>query len=798
MAASENKRTRGLICLALALATIGVYCRVGGFDFINFDDPTYLSLNPMVTAGLTFKGISWAFTHCYSSNWHPLTWISLMLDCQLFGVNPGASHWVNVAWHVVNTILLFILLDRLTGALWRSAIVAALFALHPLHVESVAWISERKDVLSTCIALLTLFAYVQYVHELKGQSRRSGTWFMLALVLFALGLMAKPMLVTLPFVMLLLDYWPLQRVENAGWRTFFSPQFGWLVREKWACFILVVASCLITLHAQQHAVASLKGLPLNVRIMLAAESYCWYLEKIFWPARLGFLYPLHLGRPALLPFIGSCLLLLIISVAVILMARRRPFVLMGWLWFLGTLVPVIGLVQVGMQSTADRYSYVPSIGLSIGIIWFGYELVDRSRPKLILAGCAIGVSLALLSAATVVQTGYWKDNLSLWGRAVRVTKDNDTAIGNLGFALYEKGRYGEAIAAYNRAIQIKPAADLEDFLADALKASGRTDEALARYEDAVLMEPNNALYQNNLGISLAAAGRRDEALSHYSEAAQLEPSNAQYQNNFATALARSGQLDAAIEHYQMAVRDNPDFAEPYSNLGALYASRHQFEEAARQYSEAVRIEPTNAVIHLNAGIVLAKMGHAAEACSQFSEAVRLNPASGDASYELGHELLFTGQFQAARDELRRTARLKPDNATAHFYLGLASLESRDFAGALNAFADAERLRPDWAEPLNAHAWLLSTSPDDKLRDGTLAIRLATRAVELTSHKQPAILNTLAAAYAETGQFTEAVATANQAVQTAQQLGQTNLVTKIQQALDLYHAGRPFRETAPDK
>jgi tetratricopeptide (TPR) repeat protein len=793
VAVSESKRTRWLICLALALATLGAYCRVGGFDFINYDDPAYIAANPIINGGLTLKGIGWAFTHSYSGNWHPLTWISLMLDCQLFGLNAGATHWVNVAWHVANTVMLFLLLEGITGARWRSALVAALFALHPLHVESVAWVSERKDVLSTFFALLTFSAYARYVHELKGPNRRSRTWFILALMFFALGLMAKPMLVTLPFLLLLLDYWPLQRAENIGVRTFFAPQFGRLVAEKWAWFILVVVSCVITLHAQQQAMATLKNLPLSSRLVVAIESYCWYLGKTFWPTRLAFLYPLHIHRPAL-PFIAACFCLLIISTAAVLMARRRPFLLTGWFWFLGTLVPVIGIVQVGLQAAADRYSYVPSIGLFIAITWLGYEVIEPSRRKRIFAGCALSACLALLLAATVVQTGYWRNNLSLFSRSARVTVDNDTAIANLGFALYQRGRYDEAIADYKLAFQIKPAADVADFLADALKASGRTNEALAGYENAVRMEPNNALYQNNLALSLAAAGRRAEALTHYAEAARLEPLNAQYQNNFATALARSGQSDAAIEHYQTAIRDNPDFAEPYSNLGALYASRHLFEDAVRQYYEAVRLEPSNAVIHLNAGIILAKLGHTTEALSQFADAARLNPASGEASYELGHQLLLAGQYQAARDELGRAVGLKPDYAPAHFYFGLACLEVRDFAAAIKAFANAERLRPDWPEPMNAHAWLLATSSDDKVRDGAQAVRLATRAAEMTSRQQPAILNTLAAAYAEAGHTNEAVATAGQAIELAQRLGQTNMVPKFQQALQLYQAGHPFRDT----
>ncbi len=816
-----------MICLALVVVTAGVYSRVGGLGFVNFDDPDYIAKNPMVSGGLTLKNVSWAFTHCYSANWHPLTWISLMLDCQLFGLNPGASHWINVAWHIANTVLLFVLLQRLTGALWRSAAVAELFALHPLHVESIVWISERKDVLSTFFALLSLLAYTRYVDESRAQPAHNKTWFFMALGLFVLGLMAKPMLVTLPFVMLLLDYWPLQRIENSGWPAFFTPQFGRLVREKWAWFVLSVLSCVITLHAQRQVEATLQVLPMSSRMFNAIESYWWYVEKLFWPVKLAFLYPLHVDR-AVMPFLGACLFIVGMSAAAVVTARRHPFLLTGWLWYFGTLIPVIGFVQVGAQGTADHYSYMPSIGLFIAIIWLAYEFVARSKPMLMLANAAFCVILVLLSAVTVIQTGYWRDDLSLFGHAVEVTRGNDTALINFGAALYDHGRYDEALAVYQQALQIRPAADiyknigsalvkkgkLEDalpnyeraaqlnpkaadiqyFWADTLKSLGRTNDAVAHYEESVKLEPDNAFYHHHLGTVLAAAGKTADALAEYTEAARLDPATAQYQNTLAGALARTGQPDAAIEHYETAVRDDPKSVEARSNLGALYTAKRRLEDAAREYSEALMLDPTNAVIHLNAGIVFLKLGRAADAYSQFAEAVHINPALAEAHYQWGHDLLLHGEFQAARDQLTETVRLEPDYAPAYFYLGLACMELHDFAAAIKAFADAERLRPDWPEPLNAHAWLLATSPDDKLRDGAEAVRLATHAVDITSGRQPALLNTLAAAYAETGQSNKAVTAASQAIELAQQLGQTNLIPRMQQALDLYHTGRPFRDT----
>lgn len=758
----ESKRTRWLICLGLAVATLAIYWRVLGYDFVAYDDTDYVTENPMVRAGLNFKGVFWALTHSYACNWHPLTWISLMLDCQIFGLHAGGFHFVNVAFHAANAALLFLLLDRISGARWRSAVAAALFALHPLHVESVAWISERKDVLSTFFALLSLLAYARFAEESKVQSRTSKIWFACALGLFALGLLAKPMLVTLPFVILLLDFWPMERLQNIGWRTFFTPAFGRLVREKWAWFALSAVSSAITYYAQKTggAVLNTAYFPFTWRAENAIGSYFLYILKTCWPVHLAIFYPLDRERPTGL-FLAAAGFLLIVSLASLALMKRRPYLPVGWFWFVGTLVPVLGFVQVGSQSMADRYTYLPSIGIFIAVVWWAGELIGGSKSKVIIGNFAVTIVLVALSIVTFVQTGYWKDSITLFGHAVEVTRDNDTALNNLGAALFHAHRY---------------------------------DEALACDEAAVRLLPGSALYQNDLGAALAAVNRQSEALAHYSEAVRLDPSSAHFQNNLATALARAGQEDAAIDHYQVAIRDDPKFAEPYSNLGALYVSRHRLDDALREYTEALRLDPENAVIHLNAGLLFAKAGHADEAQNQLAEAVRLDPVSGKARYEFGHELLLRGKIQPARDQLAEAVRLKPDDAHAQFYLGLACLESDSVRDGLNHLEQAARLRPDWVDPLNARAWVLATSADDKVRNGAESLRLAQRAAELSSH-QPAILQTLAAAYAETGQFDQAMATANQAIQSAQSLGQTNLIPRIQQALELYRDHRPFRDTA---
>jgi tetratricopeptide (TPR) repeat protein len=757
--ASGSKKLRNLICLALAFVTVGIYWQVHGFEFVNFDDANYVTKNPMVRGGLALRNIAWAFTHFYASNWHPLTWISHMLDCQFFGLKPAGPHLVNVFLHAANAVLLFLLLHRLTGAQWRSAIVAGLFAWHPLHVESVAWISERKDVLSTFFGLLSLLAYARYANESWVQNHKAHTWYFSALVCFALSLMAKPMLVTLPFLMLLLDFWPLQRLNNIGWRLFAAPSFSRLAREKWPWFSLAAISCVLTLFAQRRATASAAHFPFLWRVFNAVESYFWYLQKAFWPTKLAAFYPLEHVRP-LPPFICEAALFIFITVAAVMTIKRWPFLLVGWLWFVGTLVPVIGLVQVGSQGTADRYSYFPMIGLFIGIVWWAYEFLRGSTARIVAGAVASAIILSACATATVFQVRYWENSVTLFSHALDVTHDNDTALVNLGAAFYDLGRISDALKMYDTALMINPnapdiheniglalskagrldealaqyeeaerldpnSAELQSFLAVALVTRGKSADALAHYEEAARLDPENALYQNDLGAALAGAGKRADALPHYARAVWLEGSNARYQNNFATALARNGDLDAALPHYRAAVHADPNFAEAYSNLGALLNARHEFAEAAAQYSQAIRLQPTNSAIRFNAGLAFLKTGR--------------------------------------EDE------------------------------ALNQFAEASRLRPDWAEPLNAQAWTLATSSNDKVRNGAGAVALAEKAANLTSHQRPVILNTLAAAYAETGRFDDAVTTVNEAIELANRSGQTNLIPKIEHTLALYKAHTPLRE-----
>ncbi len=863
MDSSDNKRTRFWIVLVLAVVTVTVYSRVIDFDWVNFDDPDYVTQNKVVKSGLTLHGLIWAFTHCYASNWHPLTWISHMTDYQFFGMWSGGHHVINLLFHTANTVILFLLLDRLTGAQWRSATVAALFALHPLHVESVAWISERKDVLSTFFALLSLLAYTRYAQGLRIQSPNLKRWKWAALAFFALGLLAKPMVVTLPFLMLLLDLWPLQRAGNPGLRTAFTREYRNLILEKWPWFGLTLGSCAMTYYAQKTGGAVMKAtlFPFFWRVINALEAYFWYLQKIFWPAHLAAFYPLEHVRP-LTPFLCEISILLIISGLALLMVKRRPFLLFGWLWFLGTLVPVIGLVQVGGQSAADRYSYIPSIGIFIMVVWCAAEFVKDSKVRTVMASASACVVLAVCAKLTISQADTWENGLVLFRHAAIVTPTSDMANICLGETLYAYGENAEALEALQTALKLDPVAhdvrkdiglvftrehkptealwwfdaeaqldpnnaDIQNFLGAELASRGKRDESLLHHTEAVRLKPKNAEFQNNLGAALAAVGRKAEAEQHYGEAVRLEPNDAQYQNNYGTALARAGKTQEAIDHYLIAIRLDPKYSEAYSNLGAVYfgqrkldaaedsfrkaistnsknsdaynnlgnalSSLGKLDEAVIQYSQALQLNKTNATLHVNLGKALSKMGRADEARSEFATAVAMAPGFIDARYELGRQLFFARQFPPAREQLTEALKLQPNQPSAEFYLGLVCMEMQQEEEGLNHFRQAVHLRPEGVEALNAAAWAMATSRNDRLRDGTEAVRLAEKACELTSRQQPVVLNTLAASYAEAGRFELAIGTANEALQLAQLSHQSNLVTQIQDGLASYQAKQPYRQ-----
>jgi tetratricopeptide (TPR) repeat protein len=560
----------------LALATLALYLPVARMGYCVYDDGDYISANPIVQAGVTLPGVKWAFTTLHASNWFPLVWLSLMVDCGIFGQNPAGPHLVNALLHAANAALLFILLLRLTSLredaparqaqkIWPAAFIAALFAWHPLHVESVAWITERKDVLSTFFALLALLAYANYASLKAEQNPRAKIYFIWSLLAFVLGLMSKPMLVTLPCVLLLLDFWPLQRISNFKFQISNLRTAGALVLEKIPFFLCSAAASFVTVIAQSQqngkAVVSLENLPLLYRLKSVPVAYAEYLGKIFWPANLAIFYPLP-EKIYLAQTLAAAAALAGLSLAVLRLHRARPYLAVGWLWFLGTLVPVIGLVQVGSAQIADRYTYLPSVGIFIIVTFGALDLAARWKiSKKFLAVTAIAILIAC-AAATENQLRHWRTNVTLFQHALAVTADNEIARNNLGVALEQEDRLAEAVEQY------RAAARLENYnyqghhnLASALDRLGRRAEALAEHREAARLGPQVQFLHYCLGVALNADGQTDAALAEFAAAARLD---AHYPwPHLATAknFLRQGRDAAAVDELRAALRGDPDNSE---------------------------------------------------------------------------------------------------------------------------------------------------------------------------------------------------------------------------------------------
>ncbi len=635
-----------LLALLLALATLLVFLPVGRFGFVNFDDPDYVSGNPVIQRGLTVAGVGWAFGF-HAANWIPLTWLAHMTDCTLFGVNPAAHHFVNVLFHAANAALLFVLLFRLTEKVWPAALVAGLFAWHPLHVESVAWVSERKDTLSTFFALLALIAYTKYVQE---ESRR-GYW--LALAAFVASLLAKGMFVTLPYLLLLLDFWPLQRlpIEKIEFRAFAK-----LVFEKTPFFLLVVPFSILTCLAQRGAMATLERVPFALRLENSLAAYAGYLGEIFWPAKLAFFYPL-----AAAPFWAVLTAAAGLAAASLLAWRARrafPYVPVGWCWFLGTLVPVIGLVQVGEQAMADRYSYFPAIGIFLIVAFGGWDLAGRfplakkiffPAAVLVLAGCVV---------LTEIQLQYWHSDETLFSHAVAVTGENEIAHLNLG-VVYE----------------------------------------------------------------------------------------------------RAGRLDEAMREYRAALKINPRREHTHSNIADLLDLAGQPQAALAEYGAALKLNPNSVLTHLNLGTLRVELGQFAEAAAEFAEAARLDPADARPPYENAKLLLKQGRDAEAVAELHKALQLDADNFK------------------VQAFT----------------ARVLAADETEGIRNGVTALALAKQADELTGNSQPLVLDALGMALAETGDFANAAAAVQKAIELAE-AAQVPDIKPLKTRLTLYQNKQPWRES----
>jgi tetratricopeptide (TPR) repeat protein len=697
----DIRRQKLLACLFLAAGTLLAFWPVAGHQFISYDDAIYITGNPQVRGGLSWSGVQWAFSTNAGGNWHPLTWLSHMLDVRLFGLQPGWHHLAGAFLHALNAALLFLLLASLTGALRRGAFVAALFALHPLHVQSVAWAAERKDVLSAFFFLLTLLAYGQFAKRRSAMpgdaptpaapqpAGGAGRWYALALAAFILGLMSKPMLVTVPFVLLLLDFWPLRRARTE-WDKNAAGVLGRLVAEKTPFFALAAASSAVTLWAQKAggAVVTIGALPLGKRLGNTAVAYVDYLRQTFWPTDLALLYPFD-EAPQLGQVLLCVLLLGAVTAVCVWLLRRRPWLGMGWFWYLGMLVPVIGLVQVGMQQRADRYTYLPLIGIFVMLTW---ELAGRAAalrvPRNILTAAAAAVVLGCL-ALTRAQLGYWVDSEHIFEQAVKVTPTSYVAL-----------------------------------------------------------------------------------------------------NNYALALLTRGNVDGAIQVYQRAVALKPDLDAARCGLGTAFMEQRQFDAAAEQFQRVLSLDPRNASARLQMGILLGRQGKLPEAAALLSEAVRQQPGDAAAHNNYGNVLILQGQYPEALEQFMAAVKFNPDYAAAYANLATCCKKTGRIADAVANYNRALALQPGSLEALNNLAWLLATHPDAQFRDGPKALELAVRAGEMTQYRNATLLATLAAAFAESGRFEEAISY----LQLAQRLAPPRhpLQAQLAEMLAAFQAGRAFR------
>jgi protein O-mannosyl-transferase len=625
----------------LAAVTLAVFWPAGGFAFINCDDPEYFTNNPHVQAGLGWAQIKWAFTTGYFGNWLPLTWLSLMLDVSLFGTGPAAPHLVNVLLHAANTVLVFAWLRRMTGAHWRSALVAALFALHPLHVESVAWVAERRDVLSSFFGLLSLYFYARYVQSPIGNRQWATGNYLFCLAFFICSLMSKAMLVTLPFALLLLDCWPLGRVAGfpvpgsgfpaaeTGTR---SRNVGGVLLEKIPFLMLGVAVSAVTslLQNQAGALSGLARLPLQARVENAFVSYARYLGKTFWPAHLALPYP-HPGHWPSGWVIFSALLVLALSLAAVWLGRRRPFVFAGWFWFFGMLVPAIGLVQVGAQAMADRFTYLPLLGIFWLLVWAAGAWVTARRVPRLAAGALAVLVLGACAWQTRAQLAYWRNSGILFQHAVDVIPDNYLGHNSLGAWLAEQGRLDEAIAQYRAALALRP-----------------------DHEQAL----------NNLGNALVKQGQVAEGIDCFQKALLQLPDSPEVHNNLGNALVRQGKFGEAETQFRLAITNNPDFADAHNDWGNTLAMQGKFAEAEAEFREAMRCQPKSPDARYNLGNTLALQGKFAEAIEQYAGVLQLNPDYPQAQLNWGSALLRLNRRDEAVTHLREALRLKPGYAEA--------------------------------------------------------------------------------------------------------------------------------------
>jgi tetratricopeptide (TPR) repeat protein len=677
-----------------------IYWPVTGFDFINFDDPVYIGNNPIVRHGITWEGIKWAFIGVYASNWHPLTWISHMIDVNLFGMKPGMFHLVNVFFHILNSILLFLVLERMTGAFWRSFFVAVLFALHPLHVESVAWISERKDVLSTFFWILTMLGYSRYVQcpNIAG--------YIIVIALFGIGLLAKPMLVTLPFVLLLLDFWPLKRLSYSTGSVSVFPSLPTrgrgmgnkavvgcssdklrrsvissketirLVLEKIPLMIMALAASIETFYAQSvgGAVNTLGRVSIASRIQNSIISYGAYLWKTIWPSGLAVFYP-YPNKFNMIT-VATCLLFLVaVCIMVIMYAKKLPYLLTGWFWYLGTLVPVIGFVQVGSQSMADRYTYIPLIGIFIIVLWGLTDLITRWTHGWIVLSVVSVAILGCLSAVTSVQVATWENSETVFSHALSVTKDNYLAHNCLGVALYGRDEVENAIWHYQESVRINPNnVNAQCNLGVALAHKKQYAEAFAHYRECLRLKPGYSEAYYNMGVAFSELGKNDEAIKQYQAVLKNYPLHENANNNLGFLLACKGNFNEAIPYYLKSLESNPDNVRTRTNLSDALMEKRRYNEALLQVNEAIKINPADASLYVKLAEIYNKKNSADQAFTAYQKALAIDPKSTRALWGIVSIYSKQGRFDYALGLLSKIAIIRPSDPAVDY--NIACLYSR--------------------------------------------------------------------------------------------------------------------------
>ncbi len=726
-----QKQQTWLVSAGLFGLTLALYWPVRHFDFINYDDPDYFANNWLIQQGLTMKGSIWAFTEAHFSNWHPLVWVSYMFECQFFGVKPAVPHLGNAILHATNGVLLFILLQKWTWAIGRSALVAALFLFHPTRVESVAWIAERKDVLSGLFFMLTLWAYTQFkVQSLKFKAEDaslvsvrfplSSRYYYLALFFFALGLMSKPMLVTLPFLLLVLDFWPWQRTVLDQPKKFLP-----LVMEKWPFFVLAGLCSLITVITQSHG-GAVADLPFYLRWQKPAMTVPAYLKELFWPGDLTVLYLSPVTWP-IVSVLGALAIILLIFVAALFQGRSRPWLLTGWLWFLGMLIPVMGIVQAGVQFIADRFTYLPAVGIFLPVVWGGWELLSRLPFPLRKISAIIGALVLVMLSVGLSrhQLYYWQDSKTLWEHALRVDPKNYVAHNSLGIYLADHGNVEAAITEYETAVRLQPKLTAAWNGLGLIALRGKDySKAADLFQRALACDPDNPFTLANLGKVFDRAGDYARAGSFLKKALQLDSEDINVQRAVAAYFDDIGKIDQAIPHYQKILEHHP----------------------------------SDAVNHCNLAIDLMAAGRPADALSHYETALSLDPGVPDFHYYHGSALIAGGRWQEGIVELRETLRLAPKHL-----------------GALNDLA-----------------WQLAIHAKDSAGNVLEALPLAERACELTGQKDGSSLSILDTVYASLGRFPEAVATAEKARLAFLAAGDTNYAQKAEARSLRYRASQPLK------